>query len=69
MRGNSVISEGNDAICLRSQALAGLASSECLNKYFQTFAVAASMTCKKFFFHKAMSYKAGPVGDRCLFKR
>ena len=69
MRGKSVISKGNDAICLGSHTLACLASSKCLDKYFQTLAVAASMTYKKFFFQSAMSYKAGPAGDRFLFKR
>ena len=69
MRGKCVISKGNDEICLGSHTLPCLAGSKCLDKYFQTFAVSASMTCKKFFFRSAMSYKAGPAGDRFLFKR
>ena len=69
MRVNSVIFEGNDAICLGSQTLACLASSKCLDKYLQAIAIVASMTCKKFFFHKAMSYKDELVGDGFLFKR
>ena len=36
MRGKSVISKGGDAICLGSHTLACLASSKCLDRYFQT---------------------------------